>query len=422
VTLTATPSPGSTFKGFTGDCVASGATCTTTVDGATTVTATFGLRPTLTVVSAVTNDDGGARTPSDFEMRVAGGAVSSSAFPGSAAGTTVTLDPGPFSVTSPDDAAYTRTSSAGCSGVAAGDEALTCTITHDDRPATLTVVTDVVNDDGGTRDAGTFTTRVTGTGVSDDSFPAKDGPGTSVTLGAGAFGVALAPDPGYAVTYSDGCSGSASNGATATCRITADDRPATLTVITDVVNDHGGTATPGSFTTTVTGTDVSTATFPGAGGAGTTVTLDAGTFAVDQAAVPGYATTSSPGCKGTLAPGANATCTLGNDDVAPPVPEPAVATPPAAAVSGPSVAAPAPVCVSRRIFRVSVPRRFRKGMRSTVVTLDGRRIATLRGSRTSTLVSLVGRRRSVVTVRLTVRLKSGRRVVDVRRYRPCRAA
>lgn len=422
VTLTATPAPGSTFEGFTGDCVASGTTCTTTVDGATTVTATFGLRATLTVVSAVTNDDGGIRIPSSFEMRVAGGTVSTPAFPGSATGTTVTLDPGPFSVTSPDDDAYARTPSAGCSRVAADGQALTCTITHDDRPGTLAVVTDVVNDDGGTRDAGTFTTRVTGTGVSDDSFPAEGGTGTSVTLDAGTFGVALAPDAGYAVTYSSGCSGSVANGATAACRITADDRPATLTVVTDVVNDHGGTATPGSFATVVTGTDVSVAAFPGAGGAGTTVTLDAGAFAVEQAVVPGYATTRSPGCNGTLAPGASATCTIGYDDVVAPVPAPAAVPPPAAAAPSPPVAAPAPVCVSRRVFRVTVRRHLRKAMRSAVVTLDGRRIATLRGGRTSTIVSLVGRRRSIVTVRLTVRLKSGRRVVDVRRYRPCREA
>ena len=39
VTLTATPSPGSTFTGWSGDC--SGATCTVTMDGAKSVTATF---------------------------------------------------------------------------------------------------------------------------------------------------------------------------------------------------------------------------------------------------------------------------------------------------------------------------------------------------------------------------------------------
>ena len=46
VTLTAHPSAGTDFAGFTGDCADAGLSCTTTMDRARTVTATFTLQPT----------------------------------------------------------------------------------------------------------------------------------------------------------------------------------------------------------------------------------------------------------------------------------------------------------------------------------------------------------------------------------------
>jgi hypothetical protein len=436
-------------------------------------------------------------------MNVTGASVSDASFPGSATGTTVTLQSGAYSVAETLDPAYAVTYSDDCSGTIAVGQDLTCTVTNDDKPGTLTVITDVVNDDGGTQGPAAFTTQVAGTDVSDDSFPGANGEGTTVTLDAGAYAVTEAFDKGYAVAYSDGCTGSVGNGETRTCTITNDDVAPRLTVVKEVVNDDGGTKTAGDFTMTVsavgiadgdrsfsgasgagrtltvrpgafsvgevqtpgyakatagdcsgtialgetrtctitdrdvaprlnvvvavvnddggtkqpadftitaTGTDISAGSFAGLAAPGTALTLDAGGYAVTQTPPAGYVASYSPQCAGTIAIGEERTCTVTNDD----------ATRPPGPVAQPPVAAATPVrCVSRRVVRVSIKRRYRGALRSTVVTLDGRRVATLRGGRSNALISLAGRPRSTVTVRLTMRTKAGRRIVDTRRYRLC---
>jgi len=76
-------------------------------------------------------------------------------------------------------------------------------------------------------------------------------------------------------------------------------------------------------------------------------------------------------------------------------------------------------CVSRRAFTISVQRRYRRSLRSATVTLNGKRVRTLRGRRTSAPITLRGLPKGIVTVRIVMRTKSGKRVVDTRRYRTC---
>jgi len=92
--------------------------------------------------------------------------------------------------------------------------------------------------------------------------------------------------------------------------------PATLHVIKHVVNDNSGTKTAGNFTINVTGTNVLTPTFSGDEN-GTDVTLNAGTYGVDETPDVGYAKSLSPDCSGTIAAGGTKTCTITNDDIAP---------------------------------------------------------------------------------------------------------
>src|SRR5437868_13460100 len=67
----------------------------------------------------------------------------------------------------------------------------------------------------------------------------------------------------------------------------------------------------------VTGSNVQpSATFAGAETPGTTVTLNAGTYSVDEAAVSGYTKTLGADCSGTIANGETKTCTITNDDQA----------------------------------------------------------------------------------------------------------
>jgi len=98
----------------------------------------------------------------------------------------------------------------------------------------------------------------------------------------------------------------------------APDQPRShLTVVAQVVNDSGGTAGASDFALTVNGGSPNPAQFNGADGPGTDVTLDAGPYAVSQAAALGYRTTLSPDCQGTIEPGETKTCKVKNDDLGP---------------------------------------------------------------------------------------------------------
>ena len=92
---------------------------------------------------------------------------------------------------------------------------------------------------------------------------------------------------------------------------------ATLTVIKQVINDHGGTKTAADFTITIVGvTALGGNSFAGSA-VGTTKTLTSvGSYTVTEAAVTGYALQSaSAGCSGTIALGESRTCVLTNNDV-----------------------------------------------------------------------------------------------------------
>jgi hypothetical protein len=86
----------------------------------------------------------------------------------------------------------------------------------------------------------------------------------------------------------------------------------------------------------------------------------------------------------------------------------------------PLVALPASrSCSSRRHFRIRlrVPRRLHPA--TATVTVDGRRVAVRRGSRLTAPVDLRGAPRGRFIVRVVVRLRNGRTVREVRRYRTC---
>ena len=110
--------------------------------------------PELTVIKHVVNDDGGTAVASDWTMDVTATNPSNNNFPGAEApGVTITIDAGAYSVDeSGGPGGYTKSLSAGCSGNLGPGEAATCTITNDDFfeiPPKLTLLKDVINDDGG---------------------------------------------------------------------------------------------------------------------------------------------------------------------------------------------------------------------------------------------------------------------------------
>jgi hypothetical protein len=192
-------------------------------------------------------------------------------------------------------------------------EDVSCTFTNTQK-AQLTVVKVVNNNHGGTAVAGDFTVRIDGNPVTS---------GQPNTLNAGNYVVDETNIPqGYQLVGITGDCDSEGNvtlnpGDNKTCTITNEDIAPQLTVIKHVINDNGGTAVAGNFTMNVTGTNVSNPSFPGAESPGTTVTLNAGAYSVDEAAFPGYAKTIGANCSGTIAVGETKTCTITNEDIAP---------------------------------------------------------------------------------------------------------
>src|SRR5205807_2295019 len=114
---------------------------------------------------------------------------------------------------------------------------------------------------------------------------------------------------GYTATLSAGCAGTIAAGEQKSCTITNDDQPAHLLVKKHVVNDSGGSKTAADFSISVSGGAPTPASFAGSE-SGTQVTLNAGTYAVDETPVFGYLMTQSPDCTGTILPGDNKTCTV----------------------------------------------------------------------------------------------------------------
>jgi hypothetical protein len=76
-------------------------------------------------------------------------------------------------------------------------------------------------------------------------------------------------------------------------------------------------------------------------------------------------------------------------------------------------------CLSRRRIRITLFRIEKARVRRVTVFLDGRRTRVLRGRRASVPVSLGGKHRGVVRVRLVVSLRGGKRAIVRRTYRTC---
>ena len=90
----------------------------------------------------------------------------------------------------------------------------------------------------------------------------------------------------------------------------------------------------------------------------------------------------------------------------------------AAAADRTAVRTTARRCASRRVVTVHVRRSYRRTLRSAVVRVGKRTIGRIRGAR-GVRVSLKGRPRQTVRVRVVMRLRDGRRVVDTRTFRTC---
>ena len=269
---------------------------------------------TLTLVKTVANNYGGTATAADFQAYIDDDPVDWES--------PKELDAGSY--TASEDL-FTGYSAGDWGGDCASDgsvtlgvgEHKTCTITNSDIQPQLTVIKHVINDDGGSAVASAFTMQVTATNPDDDAFPGAESPGTTIGLDAGSYSVDEAAYAGYSKSLSADCSGTIAIGESKTCTITNDDQPASLIVIKHVINDDGGSAGAADFTMQVTANNPEMASFPGAESPGTTISVDPGTYSVEEAAYTGYSKSLSADCSGTIALGETKTCTITNDDVRP---------------------------------------------------------------------------------------------------------
>lgn len=117
-------------------------------------------RTTLTVTKIVTNDDGGTAVIEDFTLSVDGGVGSVTS------GEANDVTPGTYNVSEVGVAGYSATFGGACDEngnvTIAEGENLECTITNDDIPATITLIKEVINDNGGSATSTDFTLRVNG--------------------------------------------------------------------------------------------------------------------------------------------------------------------------------------------------------------------------------------------------------------------
>ncbi|MEA2191145.1 MAG: large repetitive protein [Solirubrobacteraceae bacterium] len=195
----------------------------------------------------------------------------------------------------------------------------TATVTVD---CGLIVVKHVVNDNGGSAQASDWSLHVK-QGVNEVGSSPKPGSeaGDTYHVAAGTYEVSeTSAVTGYAASFSGDCDQTGSvtfaPGAQKLCKITNNDIAPQLTVVKHVVNKGASSTRASAFQMDVTATNPSDAQFPGTED-GKTITVSAGTYAVDESGGPSTFSEARDNCTGTIAPGETKTCTITNTKVPP---------------------------------------------------------------------------------------------------------
>jgi hypothetical protein len=203
----------------------------------------------------------------------------------------------------------------------------------------LTIVKQIVNDNGGAATVAAFNLNTDADGASSLIFGAGVPNGSTTTYTSNQLSV---PVGTYSLTegtvsgYTNGtwsCTGAAgavvgtfnagsvaiASGETVVCTIVNNDISPSLRLIKVVTNNNGGTATANAFTLTANGPSTLT------GVSGVNGNVNAGTYNLSESTLTGYAQVGNWSCSGgtpgtntvTLAVAQSATCTVFNDDISP---------------------------------------------------------------------------------------------------------
>ena len=269
---------------------------------------------TLSIVKVVTNNNGGSLAADDFSFQIDGGSATVFEADGQ---NDVTVAAGTHTVTEVAPSGYTAAYN-NCTSVnvpAAGSA--TCTITNTDDVPSLTLVKNVVNDNGGTALATAWLLSATG-----GSTPISGAGGvvSDSTFAAGTYALGESGGPaGYSSSnwvcvggVQSGSSITVGLGQSATCTITNDDISPVITVTKVVTNDNGGSAIVANFPLFVNAIQVSS---------GVATPFNVGSYVVSETGMTGYSSTISGDCDAqgnvTLVLGDTKNCTITNDDIAP---------------------------------------------------------------------------------------------------------
>ena len=102
-----------------------------------------------------------------------------------------------------------------------------------------------------------------------------------------------------------------------------------------------------------------------------------------------------------------------------PVGNTVVVTETAASVQGAAPSKAARVCTSRRSFRIRIRSKRRDPVVRATVSVNGKRVKTLRGKRITAPVVLRGLPKGQFSVRITATTRKGRKLTGTRKYRTC---
>jgi uncharacterized repeat protein (TIGR01451 family) len=260
----------------------------------------------LTINKVVTNDDGGAQACPAFGFRVNGGSTTAW---NQNCSVVMTLPTGSYSVVENAAAGYATTyansqdADLDCAALAVMQDAnVTCTVTNDDQPGTLTVIKNLTTDDGSQASCDDFSFKLNG----GSAIPFEADCSNSLVVDAGTYSVAETNAAGFTTGYAN-CSGlQIANGGSTTCTISNDDQPGTLTVIKQI---RGGDLGCDDFSFMVNGG--SAISFEA--DCSNTMTVPAGAYTVSETAAPGYDRTYENCSQIWIDNGGKATCTITNE-------------------------------------------------------------------------------------------------------------
>jgi hypothetical protein len=267
----------------------------------------------LQINKELIQDNGGVANYEDFSFKINDG----TSIPFNDAGMiSIQVDSGVYSVAEDFVFGY-DVSYENCTNVEVSNGGtVTCTITNDDQQATLTVIKEVIADDGGELSVEDFILYVTHGG--NQTIVES---GIEILLDAGTYVAGEEEVTGWTASgWMGDCASDGSIiltiGGSYVCTIENDDEPATLTIEKELVQDNGGTMSFEDFGVELTDNNLNVTSYGFSSSGTLSLVLPAGTYIVDENETFGY--TSENGCgEIVLENGEDATCTITNDDIAP---------------------------------------------------------------------------------------------------------